>query len=103
MRLTLNHSGFTQDVVSARVLPRDRARLTGLCGVAVGRRPSPCHPAAMQPEWIHEGSIAASHGQSRTLKNLPDVLDARLAAAAKRHRGSLNQHAENRALRESRL
>ena len=50
-----------------------------------------------QPEWIHHGcalvpSLAAM-AKTLTLKNLPDVLHARLTAAAKRHRRSLNKEA----------
>lgn len=51
----------------------------------------------VQPEWIHTGCIAvpflAGMAKTLTLKNLPDALHARLTAAAKRHRRSLNNEA----------
>ena len=52
---------------------------------------------AWQPEWIHNGLTvarsASAMAKSITLKNLPDALHARLAAAARRHRRSLNNEA----------
>jgi plasmid stability protein len=51
----------------------------------------------MQPKWIHIGctdvACLVAMGKTLTLKNLPDALHARLAAAAKRHRRSLNNEA----------
>jgi plasmid stability protein len=49
------------------------------------------------PKWIHTGCIVvgrpAAMAKTLTLKNLPDALHARLSAAAKRHRRSLNNEA----------
>jgi plasmid stability protein len=52
---------------------------------------------AAQPKWIHTGcndiACLVAMGKTLTLKNLPEELHARLSAAAKRHRRSLNQEA----------
>lgn len=47
----------------------------------------------MVPYWIHSGWKPAGMAKTLTLKNLPDALHARLSAAAKRHRRSLNKEA----------
>jgi antitoxin FitA len=50
-----------------------------------------------QPKRIHTGcgdvACLAAMAKTLTLKNLPEELHARLSAAAKRHRRSLNQEA----------
>ena len=52
---------------------------------------------AVQPKRIHTGcsdvACLVAMGKTLTLKNLPEELHARLSAAAKRHRRSLNQEA----------
>ena len=52
---------------------------------------------ALQPKWIHKGcadvACLVAMGKTLTLKNLPEELHARLSAAARRHRRSLNQEA----------
>jgi plasmid stability protein len=51
----------------------------------------------MDPHWLHDRWVIdhwlPSMAKTLTLKNLPDALHARLAAAAKRHRRSLNNEA----------
>mgnify|MGYP003334105809 CR=1 FL=1 len=52
---------------------------------------------AAQPKWILNGCAdvawLVAMGKTLTIKNLPEELHARLIAAAKRHRRSLNQQA----------
>lgn len=52
------------------------------------------HPYATElvANWLHSLRLAAM-AKSLTLKNLPEALHDRLAAAAKRHRRSLNNEA----------
>lgn len=52
------------------------------------------HPNATElvANWLHPLRLAAM-AKSLTLKNLPEALHDRLAAAAKRHRRSLNSEA----------
>jgi antitoxin FitA len=52
------------------------------------------HPNATRlvANWLHPLRLAAM-AKSLTLKNLPEALHDRLAAAAKRHRRSLNNEA----------
>lgn len=62
----------------------------------VGHQGSPY--TTRQPEWNHNGcnadpSLVAAMAKTLTLKNLPEALHARLTAAAKRHRRSLNNEA----------
>jgi plasmid stability protein len=51
----------------------------------------------MDPYWLRDCWVIdhwlPSMAKTLTLKNLPDALHARLAAAAKRHRRSLNNEA----------
>ncbi|WP_457767598.1 FitA-like ribbon-helix-helix domain-containing protein [Cyanobium sp. ULC082] len=62
----------------------------------------PWHPrmrqrSPLQPKRLHNGcsvdELVAAMAKSLTLKNLPDALHARLSAAARQHRRSLNSEA----------
>ena len=66
------------------------------CSAATCRRPSAHHldgcATKTVPYWWNRRWLTAI-AKSLTLKNLPDELHARLRAAAKRHRRSLNNEA----------